>query len=60
MESAIDTNGGFNLGGLTPGLFVLLIIGEHGILASRTLTIPYIGPPLEVSIKDHQLISPTR
>lgn len=51
MESSIDGDGRFTLGGLSSGLFVLLIIGEKGVIASRTLTVPYTGPPLEMEIK---------
>ena len=51
IESAIDSDGGFSLGGLSPGLFLFLVVGENGILASRTLTVPYTGPPLEIEVK---------
>ena len=48
IESAIDNDGRFSLAGLSPGLFVLLIVGEKGIVASRTLAVPYSGPSLEI------------
>ena len=51
IESAIDENGDFQLGGLSPGLFLLMVIGEKGVLATRTLSIPYTGPPLVIEIK---------
>jgi hypothetical protein len=54
VESRIDQNGTFILGGLTPGLFVILVAGENGILASQTLTIPYNGPPLEIQVDGGQ------
>ena len=50
IEAAIDSEGKFALGGLTPGAFILLIVNDHGILASRTLSIPYTGPPLEIVV----------
>jgi site-specific DNA-cytosine methylase len=52
VESLIEGDGTFSLGGLSPGAFLLLVVGEHGIVASRTLTIPYTGPPLEIAIKE--------
>jgi hypothetical protein len=51
-ESAVTSDGRFRLGGLVPGRFLLLVIGERGILASKSLSIPYVGPPLEVKIGD--------
>jgi hypothetical protein len=50
MESAIDADGNFSLGGLSDGKFLLLVVGEKGILASRTVDIPYVGPALEVEV----------
>lgn len=51
-ESAISSDGSFTLAGLAPGKFLLLVVSESGVLASRELTIPYIGPPLDVRIGD--------
>jgi hypothetical protein len=50
MEAAVDAGGKFTLGGLAPGAFILLIVNDQRILASRTLTIPYTGPPLEIEV----------
>jgi hypothetical protein len=59
VESAIDSGGNFTLGGLSPGAFLLLVVGEKGILASRSLTIPYSGPPIEIEIgRDHAIANP--
>jgi hypothetical protein len=54
IESAIGSDGSFSLGGVPSGLCLLLVVDEHGILASRTLTLPYTGPPLEIEIKSDQ------
>jgi hypothetical protein len=56
IESQIDQNGRFILGGLTPGLFLLFVAGENGILASRTLTVPYSGPQLEIEVSSGQVV----
>jgi hypothetical protein len=50
-ESAIDQDGTFAMSGLSSGRYILLIIGEKGVMASKTLTIPYTGPPLEMKIQ---------
>jgi len=50
MESAIGPDGGFSFAGVSHGSFVLLVIGEGGILAGRTVTIPYTGPPLTIEM----------
>ena len=50
-ESAISSDGSFTVGGLTPGLFALMIVGEKEVLITRTVTIPYVGAPLEIEIK---------
>jgi hypothetical protein len=49
-ESAIDSGGAFELGGLSDGRFLLLVVSKSGVLASRPITIPYTGPPLEIEI----------
>ena len=54
-ESPISSDGKFTLGGLSPGLFVLMIVGEKGVRASKTVTVPYTGPPLEIEIKNDSL-----
>jgi len=51
-ESPISSDGKFTLGALSPGLFILLVVGEKGVIASRTVTIPYTGPPLEIEVKN--------
>ena len=50
MEAYVSANGGFELGGLTVGRFLLLAIDKSGILASKVVTIPYSGPPLELNV----------
>lgn len=54
MESPVASDGGFDLIGLSWGTYLLLVVGEDGVLASRTLAIPYTGAPLEIEIgRDH-------
>jgi len=48
LESSIGDDGRFCLAGVPPGLFVLLVVGEDGVHASRTLRYPYTGSPLEI------------
>ncbi len=50
MESSIAPDGGFSFAGVSHGSFILLVIGERGVLASRIVTIPYTGPPLTIEI----------
>ena len=50
IESAISSDGKFEIGGLSPGRFLLLVVSENGILAHRPLTIPYTGGPLDVEL----------
>ena len=49
-ESAIGSNVDFDLAGLSWGQYLLLVVGESGILASRPISIPYTGPPLRIQI----------
>ena len=58
MESSIEADGSFTLGGLSDGQFLLLIVGQKGILASRAVSIPYTGPGLEVEIGRDQVVGP--
>jgi len=58
MESAIGADGEFNLGGLSDGRFLLLVVGQKGILASRAVSIPYTGPALEVELGRDQVVGP--
>jgi hypothetical protein len=50
MDSSIDPEGRFDVGGLSDGKYLLLVVGEGGVLANRTISIPYTGPPLEVKV----------
>jgi len=51
FESAIDSRDMFEFAGLRPsGVFLLLVVGKDGVLASRTITIPYVGPLLEIDV----------
>ena len=56
MASAIEPDGSFSFGGVTHGRFMLLVIGEGGILASRTVAVPLEGPPLEIQLGRDSLI----
>lgn len=51
VESPIRIDGGFALVGLTWGKYLLLVVGQEGLLATQALTIPYAGPPIEIEIK---------
>jgi hypothetical protein len=55
MESAIGPGGTFSFDGVSHGSFLILVVGEAGIVASKTLTIPYTGPPLEVEVGSSNL-----
>jgi len=50
IDSSIDSEGRFNLAGLSDGKYLLMVIGEGGILTSQPLTVPYTGPPLEIDV----------
>jgi hypothetical protein len=50
MEATISADGGFDLVGLSWGAYLLMVIGENGILAIQAISIPYVGPPLEIEI----------
>jgi len=56
MESLIDSDGNFSLGGLTEGRFLVLVVGEKGLLASRVISIPYSGPVLEIDIARDRVV----
>ncbi len=60
IESAIHTDGSFEIGGLSHGKFLLLVVGESGVVASQILTIPYTGPPLEVHVTADGAPRPTK
>lgn len=51
MESTIDSEGNFRLGGLSDGQFLLLVVSQDGILASKAISIPYTGERLQIEIK---------
>jgi hypothetical protein len=42
-ESAITPDGSFEMSGMGWGKYLLLVVGENGVLASRIITIPDIG-----------------
>jgi len=50
MESAIGDDGGFDFSIPWEGRYLLLVVNESGILASRTIEIPYSGPPFEIKM----------
>jgi hypothetical protein len=50
VEASIGQGGVFDVSGLSWGLYLLFVVDEDGILAMRTLNIPYTGPPLEIKI----------
>jgi hypothetical protein len=53
-EAIIGPDGTFDLPGLGWGTYLLLVVDEDGVLASRTVTIPYTGSPLQIELKsDH-------
>ena len=54
IDSSIEPDGRFDLGGLSAGKYLLMVVGEGGILASRQLIIPYAGPPLEIQLSGDQ------
>jgi hypothetical protein len=50
IESGIGPDGGFDLSIPQEGRYVLLVVNEDGVLASRTINSPYSGPPLEIEV----------
>jgi hypothetical protein len=58
MESMISSDGTFAFGGLTDGRYLLLVIGEHGILASRNIRIPYTGAALQIELDRDSAVTP--
>jgi hypothetical protein len=50
LESSIDSDGGFDFSVPQYGLYVLLVVNEDGVLASRIVSNPYSGPPLEIQV----------
>jgi hypothetical protein len=50
IDSLVDADGRFTLFGISDGKYLLLVVGESGVLASRPLTIPYTGPPLRIEL----------
>jgi hypothetical protein len=50
LESSIDPNGEFDFSIPWEGRYLLLILNEDGVLASRSIDIPYRGPPIEIEI----------
>ncbi len=49
-ESRIGQDGTFDFSGLTWGSYALIVSNGRQILASRAVSIPYDGPPLEIGI----------
>jgi hypothetical protein len=54
MDSAIAPDGSFDLSIPPVGKFLLLVIGEGGVLATRPISLPYTGPPLEIAVEATQ------
>lgn len=52
LETSISDSGVFEFGGLTWGKYLLLVISEDGIVATRPISIPYSmnEPPLEIAV----------
>jgi hypothetical protein len=50
IDSLVDADGRFTLFGISDGKYLLLVVGESGVLASRPVTIPYTGPPLRIKL----------
>jgi hypothetical protein len=50
LEAQIDPNGEFDFSIPQDGQYLLLVVGEGGLLATRAVTSPYTGPPLEIEI----------
>jgi hypothetical protein len=50
LESNIGPDGQFDFGVPWDGQYLLLVVSEKGILASRTIDVPYTGPALQVRI----------
>ena len=50
VDSAVAPDGSFSLSIPPGGKFLLLVIGETGTLTTRSITLPYAGPPLEIAV----------
>jgi hypothetical protein len=50
LESKIGRDGDFDFGVPWDGRYLLLIVSEDAILASRTIDIPYMGRAIEIKI----------
>jgi hypothetical protein len=60
MESAIASNGDFDLCGFSWGQYMLLVIGEQGVIASRFVSLPYTAPSLQINVQsDRAVTAPT-
>ena len=58
VESKIAPDGGFDLSWLPEGTYVLMVLNEDGILASRVVKLPY-GPGLQIELgKDRAIPTP--
>jgi hypothetical protein len=59
IESGIRSEGTFEISGMPVGRYVLLVVAEKAILASKVVTIPYAGPRLQIEIRrDHAVGTP--
>lgn len=50
LESSIGPDGSFELTEPREGRYLLLVVAEDGILASRPVDIPYTGPALRIEV----------
>jgi len=50
LEAEVDPNGEFDFSIPHDGLYLLLVVGEGGVLATRAITSPYAGAPIEIEI----------
>jgi hypothetical protein len=53
LESNISADGRFDFSVPWDGRYLLLVVSEDGVLATRTIDVPYTGPALEIKIADH-------
>jgi hypothetical protein len=59
LESIIGSDGSFDFSIPTDGKYLLLVVSEDGILASRMIESPYTGSPLEIKIGG-EILAPAR
>ena len=51
IDASVAADGAFELGGLSAGRFLLLVIDNTGVLTSKIVTIPDSGLPLELDLQ---------